>query len=135
VVFEEVFEKSEVEILNELLVVKLKVDIVPKEEVDTVNEVLVMTEVEKAGQIVVDAVVVKSRFRFEMVDDSVAMELVKEVSGESNFVVKLTSKEGDNLSEVAAADDAVEVEIVGNSLLAELDADEVIIIDSDVDVV
>ncbi len=134
-VFEEVFEKSEVEILNELLVVKLKVDIVPKEEVDTVNEVLVMTEVEKAGQIVVDAVVVKSRFRFEMVDDSVAMELVKEVSGESNFVVKLTSKEGDNLSEVAAADDAVEVEIVGNSLLAELDADEVIIIDSDVDVV
>ncbi len=134
-VFEEVFEKSEVEILNELVVVKLKVDIVPKEEVDSVNEVLVMTEVEEAGQIVVDAVVVKSRFRFEMVDDSVAMELVKEVSGESNFVVKLTSKEGDNLSEVDAADDAVEVKVVGNSLLAELDADEVIIIDSDVDVV
>ncbi len=59
------------------------------------------------------------------------------MSGESNFVVKLaiTSKEGDNLSEVAAVDDTVEVKIVGLSLLAVLDADEVIIIDSDVDVV
>jgi hypothetical protein len=102
----------------------------------------------KDGVVVLDEVMVKSKS--EVVDDSDAVEIEDEVSGESIVamkVAKISKKvvvdesdvEGINVaedvsSEVSALEDAVDVKMVGESVLAEF-ADEVIMIDAGLDVV